>query len=666
MSLSPRDPPTMDKDRENIAKQILYVTLEIIHLLTGEHYTVTKKTSYGKEWNRNDDSVTMSSSHTRVIDRLNEQKILDLTNRIIELLTGQVPIRCEDVTVYFSMEEWEYIEEQKHLYKDILMENLYPLLSSDGFSMKNIPEGFSCPPHVQCYPKESYNIPQYYQVEYVTNIKEEAETREYDIYVGINQQVNEEEIAMDISTADDFTKNMEDHFISPDYREDNNVIEDHYEEHSISSKFNSVIHSKDLSSDPSDHKEPSADPLHNDTTETGIMEGQIFPYSEGTSISTKVTMFGDEGTFSCSECGRCFRHKSELVTHQRIHTGEKPYSCSECGKSFNPVSAVIGHLRTPTVEKPYSCSECGKCFTKASELQKHQRTHTGERPFSCSECEKSFKHKSDLVKHQRIHTGEKPYSCSECGKCFSQASAVIGHLRTHTGEKPFSCSECGKCFTKGSELQIHRRTHTGEKPFSCSECKKCFIQKSDLFIHQRIHTGEKPFSCLACGKYFAHKSNLVKHQRNYTGEKPFPCSYCEKCFISKSCLIYHQKTHTGANLFPCPKCGMCFSSKSILGDHQRTHRGEKPFSCSECGKCFTRKWCLMEHQKTHTRQKPFSCSECGKGFTLRPRFLKHLISHTEKTDMDISCRDSYLIEHQRHLLPRQKVEDGFPISQVDI
>ncbi|KFZ47152.1 Zinc finger protein 629, partial [Antrostomus carolinensis] len=47
----------------------------------------------------------------------------------------------------------------------------------------------------------------------------------------------------------------------------------------------------------------------------------------------------------CPDCGKSFKQSSAVVTHRRIHTGERPYTCGDCGKSFIANSNLIRHQR---------------------------------------------------------------------------------------------------------------------------------------------------------------------------------------------------------------------------------------------------------------------------------------------------------------------------------
>ncbi|XP_073517953.1 oocyte zinc finger protein XlCOF8.4-like [Phyllobates terribilis] len=447
----------MDKDKKKMAERILHLTLEILFRLTGEDYTVVKKTSsercqdpVSEGWGRPLSPITRPPPHPLINEDINDQKILELTYKMIELLTGEVPIRCQDVAVYFSMEEWEYLEGHKDLYKDVMMEVPQPLTSPDLSSKRTTPERCPCPLLPQDCKQEDPNFLQDHQGEDLTHINT---TETY----GKGDECCKEEIP------------------TYDYPDDCGVKPDTHEERAIIPAIPPALQSRNQSSEP---------------------------FQSVISLDSSQTVKQNES-------------QRRDVEHQIIPRGKKPLSCSECGKCFEYKSKLLTHQRTHTGEKPFSCSECGKCFIQRQDLLKHQRIHTGEKPYSCPECGKCFYQTSNLLRHQRIHTGEKPYACSECGKCFKQKSNLHTHYRSHTGEKPYSCLECGKCFNQKSYFLLHQRIHTGAKPYSCSECGKCFNRKSNLHTHYRSHTGEKPYSCLECGKYYSRESYLLHHLKTH-------------------------------------------------------------------------------------------------------------------------------------------------------
>ncbi|KAM4703027.1 uncharacterized protein WCC33_011597 [Rhinophrynus dorsalis] len=329
-----------------------------------------------------------------------------------------------------------------------------------------------------------------------------------------------------------------------------------------------------------------------------------------------------ERTFKCSSCFKMFNHKSNLLVHERIHSGDKAYRCQECGKQFSQRTSLMVHLRTHTGEMPYSCQQCRRRFRQQSNLLYHIKTNTVRGQLKCT-----AENLTISPTMPRIESGDESSICPEIESGPGQAQTWI-HLETspkaetvptlpqETIKEEFHCPDCDKVFTHQSNLLVHQRIHSGERSYRCQECNRQFSQRTSLMIHLRTHTGEMPYACQCCGKRFRQQSNLLYHLKSHAGQGLGMDVIPSTEYVVPKGRGRPRKTETnderrdkrimpkGKRTYKCTECPRRYNLMSNLVAHQRSHDGHPLYTCSECGESFLQQSYLTVHKKLHTKRDP--------------------------------------------------------------
>ncbi|NXI83414.1 ZN398 protein, partial [Rhipidura dahli] len=186
-------------------------------------------------------------------------------------------------------------------------------------------------------------------------------------------------------------------------------------------------------------------------------------------------------------------------------------------------SLLMGNCRRGYVrEWSHPCTECGKRFRLKINLIIHQRSHAKEGPYECPVCEIGFSTKRQLDLHHSIHVKDRAFGAKvwgnvhpelrirprrdPCGgaRRLGSGGHAVGAWLGQPKEEPdreglsssgmvrppnskLKCPHCKKFLSCSSSLQRHLQTHARDRPYCCSSCNKCFTRQNHLLRHEKIH-----------------------------------------------------------------------------------------------------------------------------------------------------------------------------------
>ncbi|NXD39937.1 ZN783 protein, partial [Copsychus sechellarum] len=262
--------------------------------------------------------------------------------------------------------------------------------------------------------------------------------------------------------------------------------------------------------------EMEEDPAEPDTEEASPMDDET-PCEGASPEDIKVKeeepeLLAEESTPSPgSEIQKC--PKNELVKGKGK---KKPNRCEMS-------NLLLGNGRRGYVrEWSHPCTECGKRFRLKINLIIHQRSHAKEGPYECPVCEIGFSTKRHLDLHRGIHVKDRAFGAKVWGNVHPElrirprrelcagghgpagaghaAGAWLGQPKEEPDREGLSgsgfvrppnsrlkCPYCKKILSCPMSLRRHLQTHARERPYCCSSCNKCFTRSNHLLRHKKIH-----------------------------------------------------------------------------------------------------------------------------------------------------------------------------------
>ncbi|CAF0989351.1 unnamed protein product [Rotaria magnacalcarata] len=122
---------------------------------------------------------------------------------------------------------------------------------------------------------------------------------------------------------------------------------------------------------------------------------------------------------------------SSLPLQPKLSTHSHPYTIASNTALLSSTNYFHRSNKSRNLKK-YQCDICSRAFSRSNTLVTHKRIHTGEKPFLCDICDRAFRQPGNLTRHKLTHSTVKPYACELCAKAFNRTSNLRTHLLTHS------------------------------------------------------------------------------------------------------------------------------------------------------------------------------------------------------------------------------------------
>ena len=249
----------------------------------------------------------------------------------------------------------------------------------------------------------------------------------------------------------------------------------------------------------------------------------------------------DQYPHQCSFPGCDYKAKimTDVYAHVRRKHTSVQISCTFEGCSYH--TKTKANLRvhthnhhTKNREKTVECPLCLQKFFMASQMQSHLRSHTKEKPWQCSLCSYETKAEAHLRRHvEAVHSNiiqsssEQVLKCDSCDFTTTFSERLKHHAFSHLDFKkwPYMCNFPGCNYrTKWKQaLEAHEVGIHAPERLPCPEPGCSFVAKhrTSLRVHIKgVH--KKLLSCTfpACKRQFHSQVACRNHQRLHDPDRP--------------------------------------------------------------------------------------------------------------------------------------------------